>query len=295
MKEKSKKIIKLVVIFIIMLCIILMVSLNKNRIISIVFNKKIQNEEEQAKGPLDFKIEIKDENETQYNCLITFASNDENNKIKKIEYPKKADEAKENNLEITNANEKEKIAIDYTIEKGKEIQTFTVEMANGEKIEEETGYTINYDANGGNIEKTVQNQIKGYNARIRENVPTKVGYSFYGWSTNKDDIVTKYSTDYLYEKTEANSVNLYAIWRKENTLTGESILKVAEDINETSQIEINANNEKYTADALVYNENVTLDGTSSLPGAILEENKYEFTKLEETTIPSEALSIYTAV
>lgn len=50
-------------------------------------NVKTAQETEESKEKVSINVKINKETDTGYNCLITFTSNDENDKIKSIEYP----------------------------------------------------------------------------------------------------------------------------------------------------------------------------------------------------------------
>lgn len=65
----------------------------------------IKQQEEEL---INLDIEIKKENTDSYNCLLTFESNDENEKIKSIEYPTKENE-KPNIIAVNNEEGKQKL------------------------------------------------------------------------------------------------------------------------------------------------------------------------------------------
>ena len=72
-------------------------------------------------------------------------------------------------------------------------------------------YTIRYDANGGSNAPAAQVVPQTETAIVSNIKPTRSGYTFLGWSTNKGATVASYrpSTTYSAKKT----VTLYAIWK----------------------------------------------------------------------------------
>ena len=75
-------------------------------------------------------------------------------------------------------------------------------------------YKINYDANNGTgtMEDTVCTY--GQTCTLRTNGFTRTGYTFLGWSTNKNDTASKYSNGYTYSVfNETNDITMYAIWK----------------------------------------------------------------------------------
>ena len=83
--------------------------------------------------------------------------------------------------------------------------------------------TISYDANGGSgapasQEGVMYNAQPGASIKITEDVPTRVGYAFMGWTDEKESTNVKYQSGGTYEFN--NDTTLYAVWGIENyTLT----------------------------------------------------------------------------
>ncbi|MDO4963115.1 MAG: InlB B-repeat-containing protein [bacterium] len=76
-------------------------------------------------------------------------------------------------------------------------------------------YTIAYNANGGEGEMTSESRTYGEEAKaLTENLFTRVGYTFQGWSTTTDGDVEyedKATVNNLTEENEA-TITLYAVW-----------------------------------------------------------------------------------
>ncbi len=72
-------------------------------------------------------------------------------------------------------------------------------------------YSVKYNANGGT--DAPDEQIKTFNEDLilSSKTPTREGYSFVGWNTNKDATTAEYSPNDVYLKNEP--LTLYAIWR----------------------------------------------------------------------------------
>ena len=72
------------------------------------------------------------------------------------------------------------------------------------------GYTVKYDVNGG--KETVESQHKnpGENISITDVIPTREGYTFLGWSANKNSDTAEYPSSGIYSADA--DVTLYAIW-----------------------------------------------------------------------------------
>ena len=75
-----------------------------------------------------------------------------------------------------------------------------------------TNYRLTYDANGGT--GAPEGQIKGDGEwiRIRTASPTRAGYTFLGWSTNKNATTPEYRADDWWF--ENKDMKLYAVWRQ---------------------------------------------------------------------------------
>ena len=121
MKLKNKKFlifIILLIVFLVILSIIINYK-NVNFIYNILgINLKSQNEEE----IIDIDLQVKKTEGDITKCLLTFTANNEDEKIKSIEYPEE-----ENYIINVNDEEgKQKVAIDYDIYKGKEDRIFKI-------------------------------------------------------------------------------------------------------------------------------------------------------------------------
>ena len=77
-------------------------------------------------------------------------------------------------------------------------------------------WTVKYDINGGNGIINDQIKISNCDIKISDIIPTKSGYTFLGWSTNKDATTAQYQPGGKY--TDNSGATLYAIW-KINTWT----------------------------------------------------------------------------
>ena len=113
----------LIVIVLIIIAFLTILILNRNNISYNIGNKTAKETE---KENIELSLEIKGETENDYNCLLTFTSNDENNKIKSIEYPVKDGETNPHVLNVKEEEGKDKIVIDYKLVKGDENKTFKV-------------------------------------------------------------------------------------------------------------------------------------------------------------------------
>lgn len=79
-------------------------------------------------------------------------------------------------------------------------------------------YTITYNANGGSGAPSSQTKNHGVNITLSSTIPTRSGYAFTGWNTNKNGTGTSYAKGATYS-TDA-TVTLYAQWKVSNyTLT----------------------------------------------------------------------------
>lgn len=72
-------------------------------------------------------------------------------------------------------------------------------------------YTISYDANGGSGAPSAQTATHGENLTLSSTKPTRLGYTFLGWSTNSSATSASYSAGSAYSFT-ANT-KLYAVWQ----------------------------------------------------------------------------------
>ena len=82
-------------------------------------------------------------------------------------------------------------------------------------------YTVYYNANGGTGIPNMQNKRKDSSITLSSTIPTRSGYHFLGWSTNKTSTTAEYSAggNYNLNKSEI----LYSVWQKhdnENDIKG---------------------------------------------------------------------------
>jgi len=74
-------------------------------------------------------------------------------------------------------------------------------------------YTVSYNVNGGTGNIASQTKSEGIKLTLTDKVPTKQGYTFKYWSTNKDGSGQRYSPGSSY--TIDQKVTLYAQWEEE--------------------------------------------------------------------------------
>ncbi len=261
----------LITILLIFLLVILSIVINRENISSIynTYIKKLNSQNEDDIISIDVSIKATQDDITK--CLLTFKSNDESEKIKSIEYPGE----EQNTIVVNDEQGKKTIAIDYDLEAGKEDSKFKITTTEERVIEKRTGYTIHYNLNAedAHIDNNTKSQIVNKNTKIND-IPTRDGYTFFGWSKNADSKVSEYEEEeYVYQEGDRD-INLYAIWI-ENILAN-SIIKGAEQIEETNYKSINVNNEAYIVNAIVYNGDLILDGNIEIQDSTLNNNVYEF-------------------
>ena len=71
---------------------------------------------------------------------------------------------------------------------------------------------ISYNANGGSNAPERQEKTKGKDIELSSKIPTRTGYKFKGWTTQKDSTVIEYNPSDIYSKDE--TLILYAIWEE---------------------------------------------------------------------------------
>ena len=71
-------------------------------------------------------------------------------------------------------------------------------------------YTVSYDANGGTGAPSAQTKTYGTNLVLSTVIPTKTGYDFVGWASNKNAANKDYSSGGIY--TTEDDTTLYAVW-----------------------------------------------------------------------------------
>ena len=161
------------------------------------------------------EIDIKEETENAYKCLLIFTSNDENNKIKSIEYPEE-DEQEPNIIQIAEEEGKQKIAIDYELQKNDIQKRFKVKTKDNEIVIKQTAYDINLHYN--DESNTIVNKkfLVGKEYRL-DQPPIKDGYVFVGWSNDKNSRKCNWKETYKQETDK--DVDLYAIIVVNKSLT----------------------------------------------------------------------------
>ena len=78
-------------------------------------------------------------------------------------------------------------------------------------------YTISYNANGGSDVPASQNKNHGQALTLSSTTPVRSGYTFLGWATSEDASEAEYQPGESYTRDE--SVTLYAVWKKNVTLS----------------------------------------------------------------------------
>ena len=80
---------------------------------------------------------------------------------------------------------------------------------------EKAVYTITYDTNGGTNKPENQTKQEGTSIKLSSVIPTRKGYKFLGWSTNKNATAATYAANATFS--EDKNVTLYAVWKKEKS------------------------------------------------------------------------------
>lgn len=78
-------------------------------------------------------------------------------------------------------------------------------------------YKVSYNANGGSGAPSAQTKYYGKTLTLSSTKPTRSGYTFMGWGTSASDTSSDYSAGGSY--TSNSAITLYAIWRKQLTLS----------------------------------------------------------------------------
>jgi uncharacterized repeat protein (TIGR02543 family) len=76
-------------------------------------------------------------------------------------------------------------------------------------------YRITFDANGGENAPATQTKTEGTELILTEEIPTRFGYVFLGWSTSNDASVAEYQSGENFSRNE--SVTLFAVWQEEDS------------------------------------------------------------------------------
>ena len=105
----------------------------------------------------------------------------------------------------------------------------------------EVRYIVKYDANGGSGAPAEQIKINNTNLSLSNTIPTRTGYTFVGWNTNKTATQAEYSAGGIYSANA--SAQLYAIWKKATfTVTYNYAENGGTSATKTSDIVISGNN-----------------------------------------------------
>ena len=92
-------------------------------------------------------------------------------------------------------------------------------------------YTITYDVNGGTNKPENQTKQEGISIKLSSVIPTRKGYKFLGWSTNKNATTATYAANATFS--EDGNITLYAVWEKEKSTTNEINNTTGSDITNT--------------------------------------------------------------
>jgi len=95
-------------------------------------------------------------------------------------------------------------------------------------------YTIRYDANGGTGGPSAQTKIHGIALVLSNDVPTRDGYNFLGWSTTSTATSAEYAPGGVFIG-DANT-SLYAVW-EESVPTLASLVSIGDYVQYTPSIE----------------------------------------------------------
>ena len=76
-------------------------------------------------------------------------------------------------------------------------------------------YTIEFDSNGGNETPFYQGKLHGTNTLLLRYYPTRSGYEFLGWSTDKNSSAIEYNSGSYFLLDQ--NITLYAVWKKTST------------------------------------------------------------------------------
>lgn len=78
-------------------------------------------------------------------------------------------------------------------------------------------YSVSFNANGGTGAPSAQTKTYGTNLTLSSTRPTRSGYTFVGWGTSATATTAAYQPGGTY--TSNSAITLYAIWKKDLTLT----------------------------------------------------------------------------
>lgn len=94
------------------------------------------------------------------------------------------------------------------------------------------GYTVSFDANGGENAPANQNKPAGEDMTITSSVPTRDSYEFAGWSTDKNVVRPEYKSGDTYS--EDAELKLYAVWNAVGNSSAEQQLTLTGVYDRTS-------------------------------------------------------------
>ena len=129
---------------------------------------------------------------------------------------------------------------------------------------EPIGYFVTYDANGGENAPDKQNKRPETELSLTEAAPVRVGYTFLGWSSDKDSDNPEYTAGASYTADE--DITLYAVW-KVNTYK----LIYTVDNTEYKMVEVKYG-DKITAENNPSKSGYTFSGWQNLPDAMPAED-----------------------
>ncbi len=267
LSKKQKISILVAIVALVLIAIVCVVFFKKEPVQKLNLAKKQELETEL----ITMHIEIKQENTDSKDCLITFTSNDENKKIKTIEYPE--EQGKEAMVIKAGDAGKQEVGLDYNFKNDDLRKIFKVTTTTEDVVEKETAYSISYDANEGTGEPDKIENLIDDPIIIEKKAPDREGYIFYGWNEEKDANSASYITEDTYNKNK--DTTLYAVWKKDN-VKNKSLLGYAETITEEGNPTIKINNEVYETDFIINDGDLVLDGTTNAHGATLSDSIYMF-------------------
>lgn len=90
-------------------------------------------------------------------------------------------------------------------------------------VDKPSTYTISYNANGGSGAPGSQTKTHGTDLKLSSTKPTRDGYTFVNWNTNKDGTGTSYNSGGIYSTNAA--VTLYAQWKANSSGGGTTTKK----------------------------------------------------------------------
>ena len=115
-------------------------------------------------------------------------------------------------------------------------------------IQNISGYTISYNANGGSGAPASQTKAYGANLTLSSTVPTRSGYTFLGWSTSSTATTATYAKGATY--TANMTATLYAVWKIDNVAPTSPTTSVTS--RNTNTIIVNAKSTDSNGDKLTY-------------------------------------------